>query len=80
MKPQVVPPHYVLQGESLDYLGDVLFQRRMLGKLRSRVMPDTTHILASQYFGKLAPHHGLLPTDVTRKRMQGKRSAAAYAK
>ena len=78
---QPIPLHYTLKGESLDYLSDVLYQRRILKKTRgARKQPDNTHILASQYFGQLAPHSGMLPTNVTKKRIQGKRAAAVYRK
>ena len=80
-KGQPMPLHYVLQGESLDNLADVIHQRRMLKMVRgARKAPDTKHIQTSQYFGQLQAHSGLLPTDVTRKRIQGKRAAAAYKK
>ena len=78
-KGQPMPLHYVLQGESLDNLADVIFQRRMLKRAGTR-KPDTKHIQTSQYFGQLQAHSGRLPTDVTRKRIQGKRAAAAYKK
>ena len=78
---QPIPLHYTLRGESLDYLSDVLYQRRLLGKMRGvRKQPDNTHIVASQYFGQLAPHSGMLPHGCDSQAQPGKKAAAVYRK
>ena len=78
---QVIPRQYVLKGESLDTMGDVMFAQRMLKKTRSMVnAPDVRKSVAigRQYFGQLQDHSGLLPTQVTKKRLRGKQAAQPY--
>ncbi len=78
---RTAPIQYVLQGESLDTAGDVMYAQRMLQKTRGmRKAPDVRKSVAigRQYFGKLEDQHGLLPTEVTKKRKQGKQAAKPY--
>ncbi len=81
MPGQPIPKQYVLQGESLDNLSDLLFARRAL-RPWGRIMPDGSKSVAlgRQYFGKLQDHSGVLPTEVTKRRIAGKRAAKAYRK
>ena len=79
--PQGVPMpfQYRLTGESMDYLGSVLYQKRLLGKTRGiRSAPDNPLRAANMYFGDLRPWSGLLPTDNIKKRVQGKQAASIY--
>ncbi len=81
LKGQVIPRQYVMQGESLDTMGDVLFARRMLHMTRGmRKMPDVSKstVMGREYIGKLQDHSGMLPTQVTVKKAQGKRAARPY--
>ena len=78
---QIIPRQYVLKGESLDTMGDVMFAQRMLKRTRSMIKAPEVRksvVIGRQYLGKLQDHSGLLPTEVTRKRLQGKQAAKPY--
>ena len=80
---QPIPRQYVLHGESLDTVADLLFAQRMLRRTRGlRRMPDVRKSVAlgRQYHGELEAHSGMLPTEVTQKRKQGKAAARRYKK
>ncbi len=74
-----MPFQYRLTGESLDDLSGVLYQKRLLGMTRGVVnTPTNTLQAANAYFGDLKLWSGLLPTQAGKRRLQGKRTAAAY--
>ena len=66
-----------MPGESLDAIGDLLYNKQLLKKqrFRSSTMPNvaTSAALDRQANSQLLDQHGLLPTEVTKKRMQGNR-------
>ena len=77
------PRQYVLQGESLDTVSDLLFAQRMLRKTRGLLrVPDVrkSAVLGRQYLGVLQAHSGMLPTQVTQKKKEGKKAARRYKK
>ena len=64
----------------MDTLSDLMFARRALRTV-GRPMPGVPKSVAlgRQHFGKLEAHSGQLPTEVTKKRIQGKQAARPYA-
>ncbi len=63
----------------MDDLSGVLYQKRMLGMTRAVVNnPTNTLQAANAYFGDLKPWSGLLPTQAGKRRLQDRRTAAAY--
>ena len=75
-------PSYLLSGESLDAIGDLLYNKQLLRKQRykSSKMPDVslTTTMGREYFGEQLDQHGMLPTEVTKRRLQGKQAAKPY--
>ena len=75
-------PTYLLPGESLDAIGDMLYNKQLLKKhrFRSSTVPNvaTSAALGRQANTQLLDQHGLLPTEVTKKRVQGKQAAKPY--
>ena len=75
-------PAYLMSGESLDTVGDLLYNKQLLKKqrFRSSAMPNvaTSTVLGRNASSQLLDQHGLLPTEVTKKRLQGKQAAKPY--